>query len=262
MYENIEPKSCNPPGTHLETISHPGEQDRSIEKAIIMEHRFAFFFWMKWCNQLQENQRLQQTAPTLVTIDWHRDLAPVPDKQKEKLQKLDQENLSDVANYVWAQFEQTNDGHILCAAWLNLIGDIVLLQNTTQYQESKFTDKDGNTHYIYEIQKYEQFTDLMQQRDDRNIIFDIDLDYFIHGKGSSQYSKNFSRYSDDEIKAIINHRNPVFQQMLPNIDGITIAQEPGYCGGIRNSCHIMDVVHSQLFDDEGRWKHFAANGNS
>lgn len=257
MYDNIDPRSCNPPGTFLRTVPHPGGDDRSIEKAVIMEHRFAFFFWMKWRNQLHNNEWLQQTAPTLVTIDWHRDLAPVPDDQKEKLQQIEQQNLSDVANYVWAQFEQTNDGHILCAAWLNLIGDIVLLQNTTQYQESTFTDMNGNEHQIYEIQDYGQFTDLMQQRKDQNVFFDIDLDYFIHGKGSSQYSENFQRYTDDEIKAVIDHRNPVFRQILPQIDGITIAQEPGYCGGIINSCHIMNVVHGQLFDEQGRWRHLS-----
>jgi len=255
MYDNVEPYKCDPPGTFREVILHPGDNDRTIEKAIIMEHRFAFFFWMKWHNRLKKNNMLHQPAPTLVTIDWHRDLAPVQEDQKIALQELDQENLSDIANYIWAQFAQTNDGHILCAAWLNLVDDIILLQNTTQSQRSSFTDMNGNQHRIYEIREYDQFTELIQQREDKNILFDVDLDYFIHGKGNSQYSENFSRYSNKEIDQIMNFKNPVFQQMLPHIDGITIAQEPGYCGGITNSCHIMNRVHSNLFDDKGRWRH-------
>lgn len=254
MYENIEPNSCNPPGTHLEEISHAGDPNRSIEKAIIMEHRFAFFFWMKWRNRLQNNGLLQQSAPTLVTIDWHRDLAPVPDDQKESLAKLDQSNLSDVSNYVWAQFDQTNDGHILCAAWLNLIGDIVLLQNTTDYQKSSFKDIYGNDHHIFEFRDFDQFQELMLDRNDLNIFFDIDLDYFIHGKGKQQYSDEFHRYSDDEIMQVVDISKPVFQQILPNIDGVTIALEPGYCGGIVNSCQIMDAFHSQLFTEQNEWK--------
>ncbi|PAU94760.1 hypothetical protein CK503_04610 [Aliifodinibius salipaludis] len=254
MYENIEPNSCNPPGTHLEEVAHAADPNRSIDKAIIMEHRFAFFFWMKWRNLLSNKGLLKQPAPTLVTIDWHRDLAPVPDEQKATLEQLDQNNLSDVSNYVWAQLDQTNDGHIFCAAWLNLIGDIILLQNTTDYQESTFIDKEDNEHGVYEFQDFEQFQEYMTSREDENIFFDVDLDYFIHGKGKQRYSENFRRYSDDEIKQIIAPGHPVFEYMIPRIDGITLAMEPGYCGGIVNSCQIMDVFHSQLFDDQNEWK--------
>lgn len=226
-----------------------------IEKAIIMEHRFAFVFWMKWYHTLRKEAWLEQSAPTLVTIDWHRDLAPPTDEMKEQLNQLDQSNLSDASNFVWARFDQTNDGHVLCAAWLNLIGDIILLKNTGRQQKDSFTDVDGVNHTIFEFREYEQFEEFLLQRDDKNIFLDIDLDYFIHGKGNRYYSDDFSRYSDEEIEQIINPDNPAFQHILPNINGITIAQEPGYCGGIRNSCHIMEVIHSQLFDERGEWKH-------
>lgn len=254
MYENVNPYQCNPPGTHREIITHAGNNDRTIEKAIIMEHRFAFFFWMKWWNSLNQKGLLNQPAPTLVTIDWHRDLAPVPDKQKTQLQQLEQADLSDVANYVWAQFDQTNDGHIFCGAWLNLIGDIILLQNTTGYQESTFTDTNDNEHRVFEFGNFGQFQDFMLNRNDQNIFFDIDLDYFIHGKGEQRYSDDFSRYTDDEIKQVIDISNPVFKHMLPKIDGFTIALEPGYCGGIKNTCKIMNIVEYQLFDENNNWR--------
>lgn len=260
MHENVDPRECNPPGTYRTTLPHPGGGDRTIEKAVIMEHRFAFLFWMKWRNRLQESGQLQQPAPTLVTIDWHRDLAPPPDKQKEKLEALDQSNLSDVANYVWAQFDQTNDGHILCAAWLNLIGDVILLKNSAGEMQDTFTDTNGDDHTIFEFREYDRFEEFLLQRNDQNIFFDIDLDYFIHGKGNEQYSENFRRYSDKEIKEIININSPAFEYLLPKVDGLTIALEPGYCGGISNSCKIMEVVNSQLFTSRNEWRHLQLNG--
>ena len=255
MYEHVEPLKCEPPGTYREIIPHPGDEDRTVEKAIIMEHRFAFFFWMKWRNLLDEQGWLEQPQPTLVTIDWHRDMAQPGQRLKEKLLELDQTNLSDVANYVWAQFDQTNDGHIHCASWLNIVGDVILLKNSAGEMSNTVTDHEGNEHSVYEFREFDRFQEFMLERDDRNIFFDIDLDYFIHGKGNRHYSEDFSRYSDAEIKNIIDNSHPVFKHILPKIDGITIAQEPGYCGGITNSCHIMSVIHSQLFDDRNGWKH-------
>lgn len=255
MYDHVNPFKCDPPGTFRETIAHPGGSDRTIEKAIIMEHRFAFFFWMKWRNQLRDQGQLRRPSPTLISIDWHRDLAPPTAAQKAQLEQLDQSNLSDIANYVWAQFDQTNDGHILCAAWLDLVGDIILLKNSAREMEDSFSDLNGKEHAIYEFREYERFEDFLLQREDEHIFFDIDLDYFIHGKGSVTYSENFHRYSDEEIKQVINHENPAFTHILTHIEGMTIAQEPAYCGGIFNSCHLLQIVHAQLFDEQNRWKH-------
>jgi len=257
MYDHVNPYKCDPPGTFREVLPHPGGQDRNIEKAIIMEHRFAFFFWMKWRNALQENGILQQKAPTLITIDWHRDLAPPAEAQKTALKKLNQSKLDDVANYVWAQFDQTNDGHILSAAWLNLIGDVILFKNSAGEMEETFTDINGDGHTIFEFRKYDQLEKFLLNRNDNNIFLDIDLDYFIHGKCTRDgyRSDDFHRYSDEEIGQIIDNQNPTFQHILPHIEGLTIAQEPGFCGGIANSCKIMEVVQSQLFDEENNWQH-------
>lgn len=255
MYDNIEPSKCDPPGTFREVVAHPGGHHRAIEKAIIMEHRFAFVFWMKWKQALQQRDWLHQRAPTLITIDWHRDLVPPDRNQKERLEQLDPANLSDVANYVWAQFDQTNDGHILCAAWLNLIGDIILLKNSAGEMQDTFRDRDGNQHQIFEFREFDRFEAFLTQRDDHNIFLDIDLDYFIHGKGNVFYPGTFEPYSETEIEAVINRESLAFSYLLSRIDGLTIAQEPSYCGGIANSCRIMNVVNNQLFDDQNNWKH-------
>lgn len=256
MYDHhTDPLEYDPPGTFRQEIPHPGGRDEAIEKAVIMEHRFAFFFWLKWRNLLRDRKLLEQPAPTLVTIDWHRDMAPPGDEQKKNLLQLDQSNLSDVASYVWAEFDQTNDGHIHCATWLNVVGDVILLKNSAGEMSDTVTDHEGTGHTVYEFREFERFQEFMLERDDRNIFFDIDLDYFIHGKGNRHYSEEFSRYSDTEIKNIVDSSKPVFKHILPKIDGITLAMEPGYCGGITNSCHIMNVVHSQLFDGRKGWNH-------
>ncbi|TYP93648.1 hypothetical protein LX73_1357 [Fodinibius salinus] len=252
MYENVDPQNCNPPGTFLTKLPHPANSNRSVEKAVIMEHRFAFFFWMKWRNQLQDIQSDQQ-APTLVTIDWHRDFAPPTDKQKKSLLQLDQSNLSDVSNYVWARFAQTNDAHIRCATWLNLVGDVILLKNTAEEMHQTIMDHEGREHTFYEFGDFERFQNFILDREDQHIFFDIDLDYFIHGKGKRHYSEDFSRYTDEEIKTVIDPQQPVFQHILPKCEGITLAQEPGYCGGMLNSAHIMTVIYEQLFAANGDW---------
>ncbi len=95
----------------------------------------------------------------------------------------------------------------------------------------------------------------MTGRDDHNIFLDIDLDYFIHGKGNVFYPGTFEPYSEAEIKAVIDPQSSVFDYLLPRLDGLTIAQEPSYCGGIANSCSILKVVNSQLFDGQNNWKH-------
>lgn len=255
MYDKIESDQCHPPGTFREVVAHPGGGDRTIEKAIVMEHRFAFFFWMKWRNRLRDESQLQQPAPTLITIDWHRDLAPPTDELKEQLLELDQSNFAEISRFVWARFDQTNDGHIHCATWLNLVGDVILLKNTGQYREDMVTDHRENEHTVYEFRELDHFQDFVLGRSDKNIFFDIDLDYFIHGKGNRFYSDDFRRYTDDEIIQVINPQNRLLKHILPNIDGLTIALEPGYCGGISNSCKIMDVVNSQLFDEQNNWRH-------
>lgn len=223
----------------------------------MMEHRFAFFFWMKWANSLQQNGWLEQGVPTLITIDWHRDLAPPTGDQKETLKTLDPSRLDDVANYVWAQFDQTNDGHILSAVWLNLIGDVILLKKSAGKMRETVIDRNGDEHTIFEFREYQRLQHFLLQREDQHIFLDIDLDYFIHGKCSREgyRSDDFCRYADDEIRKIIDCRNPAFQHILPHVEGITIAQEPGFCGGIANSCRIMEVVQTQLFDEENNWNH-------
>jgi len=121
--------------------------------------------------------------------------------------------------------------------------------------QDSFIDKDGEEHRIFEFREVDRFAEFLLQRDDANIFFDIDLDYFIHGKGNVFYPGTFEAYTEDEIKAVIDNSSPTFKYLLPRIDGFTIAQEPSYCGGIANSCRIMKTITTQLFDERNNWRH-------
>ncbi len=62
-------------------------------------------------------------------------------------------------------------------------------------------------------------------------------------------------YEDDRIQEIINPNKDFFQYLLKHLEGITLATEPRYCGGVRNSNHILKIILDQLFTQEMKWKH-------
>lgn len=239
-----------PPGTHVETVTHPsGEHDRDIELAVFKDHRLSFFFWLKW------TRALRASPPLLVTIDWHRDLAPPNDKECKRLEELNQTDLTAVARFASEDLDPHNDGHVLSAAWLNLIGDVILLKNYGLDQKETYCDRAGNEHKILEFKNLQDLYLELGGREKKRIYLDIDLDYFIRNKVSPYQRAGVELYSDDEIQDLVNPNGELFKILLPSLAGITIATEPRYCGGIRNSNHILKVVMDQLFDEGLNWKH-------
>lgn len=254
MYEQSDSAELMPPGTYLETIAHPGGEDsKTIELAIFKEHRFAFYFWNRWLKKHEHSQ----PPPHLVTIDWHRDLAPPSDAEKKNLNKLDLSDPDQVAQFIWSDLNTHNDSHLLSAAYLNLISNIFLLKNYGEQQQHIFIDRFENEHRIYEFKSYEDFQHAVLESDDAGFFLDIDLDYFIKGKVSPHQLKEVTPYNNEEIATLIDHNSPLFQHIFPKLNGITIAAEPRYCGGILKSNRIMESVLSQLFTEELQWKHLS-----
>ncbi|MDZ7692961.1 MAG: hypothetical protein U5K69_17865 [Balneolaceae bacterium] len=238
-------------------LIHRVLEERDIELAIFKDHRYSFFDWLKWTCQLRQTQ--PGVTPTLVTIDWHRDLAPPSEDERMRLNDLNQQNLNEVREFTLNELDAHNDGHLLSAAWLNLIGDVILLKNYGMDQKDSWMDGDGQAHLILEFKDFEAFSSEVLQRNDQHIYLDIDLDYFIHNKVSPYQRKDVQVYSDERIKSIINPKNQFFQHLLPRLEGITLAREPRYCGGVRNSNHILDVILNQLFTKQLEWKTLAIN---
>ena len=125
-FKHSNPDYCDPPGAFRDILAHPFDKiNKSIEKVVFKEHRFAFFYWVRWYRELLKKGRVIN-PPLLVTIDYHRDLAS-SESEKEELNDIDKYNLAKLVQFCWTRMNPMNDGHILSAAYLNIIGDIVLL---------------------------------------------------------------------------------------------------------------------------------------
>jgi hypothetical protein len=73
-----------PPGCQYQIISHPSGADRAFEVAVFQEHRFAFFYWLKWRFELGPDA----PPPLLVSLDWHEDLAVPCGRECDELKVL------------------------------------------------------------------------------------------------------------------------------------------------------------------------------
>lgn len=255
MHEHPDTEILMPPGTYLERLPHPdGSPSEDLEMAIFKEHRFAFYFWNRWVQKPDSGQK----PPSLVTIDWHRDLAPPSESEKAALEKLDLKSPEGVAQFVWSQMDTHNDSHLLSATYLNLIDNIYLLKNYGESQENTFVDSYGQRHQILEFHSISQFEEAVADSRDNRLFLDIDLDYFVKEKIAAHQLKEVSLYSDTEIRKLLHYKSPLFQNLYPKLEGITIATEPRYCGGIRKSNHLLSTVLDCFFTAEMQWKHFEA----
>ncbi len=77
------------------------------------------FFWNKWLKVI-EKKDAKASPSALVSLDWHQDLVYPCDTEKEWLRTL---NL-DGSLFSWAKLNSLNDGYIMSAAYLNLIGNV------------------------------------------------------------------------------------------------------------------------------------------
>lgn len=251
MHEHPDVVNLIPPGTYLETVTHPGDKSKTIELAVFKEHRFAFYFWNRWSFDLSDSSK----PPSLITIDWHRDLAPPSVKEQEILEELNLSDQQEVAKFIWSGLDTHNDSHLLSAAYLNIIGDIILLKNYGDETENTYVDSDGNNHKISEFKLFENFQKAILAHNSDRYFLDIDLDFFVKGKVSSHQLEEVTPYTDDEIAEIIDNSSPLFKHLFPRLEGLTIATEPRYCGGILKSNRIMEAVLGRLFTDDLQWKH-------
>lgn len=256
MHEHPDTEILIPPGTYLENLPHPdGSPSKRIELAIFKEHRFSFYFWNRWLRASGTSMGQNDNPPALVTIDWHRDLAPPTDEEKKQLEALNISDQEEVAKFVWSQLDTHNDSHLLSAAYLNLIGDIYLLKNYGDDQENSFEDCHSNIHRVFEYHSYDHFEEAVTGSNFNTTFLDIDLDFFIKGKVASHQLEEVTIFSDNEIAALTDNSSPLFKHLFSKLEGITIASEPRYCGGILKSHHILDIVLKSFFTSELQWKH-------
>ncbi|MDY0012204.1 MAG: hypothetical protein RBS40_04855 [Rhodocyclaceae bacterium] len=242
-----------PPGTYYDIVAHPTDADKSIEIAVVQDHRFAFFYWMKWRNR----QEKSSPPPTLVSLDWHQDLVSPDELECEWLRALDMGDYKAAAFFCWDKLHCANDGHLLAAAYLNLIGDIHIVKKQQDDYGDVFVDRDGRTHRVRCYDSMDALVEAVSLQEHESVILDIDLDYFTESTDAHGGGADLQLVPDGEIEACLNASSPFMSWVLPRLAGMTIATEPEFCGGLANSHHLLDIVNKTLFDP-GLLRHHAA----
>jgi hypothetical protein len=235
-----------PPGCLKDLLSSPCGRG-TIELALFQEHRFAFFYWIKWTNKL-ENE-----VPSLVTYDWHQDLAPPYSDELEDLKNLDLADNGEVAFYTWAKLSHLNDVQIRAAILLNKIKDVYAIcrQKCSRDEIQIIKDFYGNEHKIMVFHSVDEFEQHIPNIVDNKLYFDIDLDYFTLSNplsvGCPYKKKDFTYVNKEKIIELLSPSNPTIKWIFEKLAGFTIATEPEFCGGLKKSNYFLQIIDSLYF---------------
>lgn len=270
------PDYVMPPGCLEDSVPHPVfHEQRLVDVALFNDHRYAFFFWANWYHKLKEKAIVVDTPPSLISLDWHQDLAGPLDNQKKQLKELDTTNNIDLSLYAWSSLSHINDEQILSAMYLNLIGDLYLYcrQRSSSSDSWTYTDMFGNKHKIKIFRTFESLEDHLVKKLLSNVFFDIDLDFFVehspYSTGGSKSVKKFTYISDTEIKSMLDPQRPLFKWAFERLCGVTIAIEPEHSGGLKRALKYLNMFdraffHPSLFtncgsnyDNNASWRHLA-----
>src|SRR5580700_2688388 len=151
-----------PPGCVSTVVERPfpGYRKRiAVPVGFVMEHRFAFFHWIKCKRELIHGQKTglpvndkDFAGPDLVTWDWHDDCGGECDFNENQLRRLNQESDQELALFCWAGLRSLNDGHIAPAVWLNSLGNVYIVQKQHRHcssQDRVMKDRYGKPHHIF-----------------------------------------------------------------------------------------------------------------
>ncbi len=247
-WEPIFPGMTELPGSYCQTIFHPRYYRLTqVDIAIVQQHRFAFYYWLKWAKEAPYKKFItQERPPTLISLDWHRDNRTI--QSSEDLEKLNQDDFHDVALFTWFRLNPLNDGHIESAAYLNAIKDIyAVVKQGDQDSTESFNDKFGNPHNFHINKNVDDVIEKLTQSDIEAVYLDIDLDYFIESDDTCG-DKVKEIASHEDIFSLLNPSSTLMEWILPRFSGMTIATEPKWCGGLIHSNYFLDGINGTLFD--------------
>lgn len=264
-------RSSRPEGSCDAFLSHPRRDYRDrfcVPLGVVMEHRFAFAYWIKFKQQLMYDVRThkarsdeQFTPPDLISFDWHDDFGSPRDFKEVDLLTLDQKDAGEVTLFAWAALRHLNDGHILPAVWLNALGNVYIVQK--QYRDysqrsKRVVDRFGRLHEIHFIPSLRRLASVFDKTNTGTGVFwDIDLDFFVY-LNNSDLSKS-RPFENRKIRELLNPRRSWMKPVLHDLKGITLALEPRYTGGLTQSLRIFSQWERTLFDgsvfnQRCRWK--------
>lgn len=236
------PEFLRPPGTHSDIVAHPVDSERAIEVAVVQDHRFAFFYWSKW-----RQQNGVAPPPSLVSLDWHQDLVAPDIDECELLKKLKTDDFNAVSHFCWDKLHSLNDGHILAAAYLNVIGDIHVVAKQRDECPEDFVDIAGSIHALWCHESVESLLEAVRGQVCTSVLFDIDLDYFTESADSCGGGSDLKLVETSEIERCLRPDGDLMSWIFPRLSGMTIATEPEFCGGLLNSNELFRTVHNILF---------------
>lgn len=233
------PEPDRPPNTYRAVINHPTDPNRTTHVALTQEHRFVLWFWNEWRSTF---------PPDVFSLDWHLDLAEPEPAAKQALQNFDNIAPADLSYHIWRCMSPYNDDHLLTAAWLGIINDIWLVYKQKFRGPDTIIDRHGNSHHIYKFHSLaEAVKHYRYQHHNREVIWDIDLDYFTNSPEFIGGGDHVNRVSDDEIARAIGPNSDLASVLIPDLTGITIATEPKFCGGIKMMTQILSKVDELFF---------------
>ncbi len=244
-----------PPGSYNWIVAHPSRPEtEAMEVATFHEHRFAFFYWNRWRVENPTKPR-----PDLISLDWHRDLAAPDSYERGILRGLDLSNMTGTAVASWIELHPHDDGHVLAAAYLDLIGDVYVVQKHRDGPEPDLVDVKGQIHKVRCFASIDELLDKAKREGVENIYLDIDLDFFTesddpNGGGEVRLLER------ESAREVIDPDGPLLSFAFPRLQGMTIALEPKFCGGLSNSHRLFGWVDNSLFDPGlgypgCRWRH-------
>ncbi len=259
MIEFRNPYSIYPPGTSTQILSHPHWDGGSIELGIFHEHRYAFFYWLKWIRQ-----RELAKPPCLVSLDWHQDLCFPDDIEEVWLNAIDVFDDGNIAEFSWAKLGGNNDNHILSAAYLNKLGNIYIHckdpGSDLDFDDEELIDKYGSKHIIKKFKTYEALEAHLVKSEENAVFFDIDLDYFTIDNPINGEGNQFTYVEDELIYSMLSIESPLIAWIFKRIEGFTIATEPEHAGGLLASNRLLERINNiyfqpDIFTRECDWKH-------
>jgi hypothetical protein len=263
-FKHLDPKKCFfrnpyyivPQGYNNQIVSHPTRPNKAIEIGVFQEHRYAFYSWLKWTRKLGK-------VPCLVSLDWHQDLFAPEELEKEWLLDLDQEDDGEVSFFCWAKLAGNNDGHILSAAYLNLIGNIYVHCRQGHWKKKvdvrELIDYQGNKHVIKIFQDYNDLEKELLNSEEYFAYFDIDLDFFTIENNTSNDKQKFTYLNSKQIEELLSPTRPIIKWVFERMEGMTIATEPECTGGLLKSNKLLEKINKlyfspDLFRSRCNWK--------
>jgi len=223
-----------------------------------------------------EKNKLNKGNFFLITIDAHIDWTDLVREELEELKKFKErqkkfdnnnedlselddphlQNLSELRKIIENSFRGDNVSFIVASMELGLIDNVLIISpniNDLRIPQT-YEDMQGIQHKIYHIHSIrdlwypygravlnddfnKEYREIQNHLKSNPYIVDFDLDYFTYSRDDKGFVIN-----EKHFKIFFKDSN--FYNLLSKASVITIALEPGCCGGVQNSAIIFYNITS------------------